>query len=469
MRVLIFDWLRELRASYWFLPGLMVLTAIVLSFVFTSVDEWLSTELLDEYGLLSANHADGARAMLSTIAGSMIGVAGVTFSMTMVTVSFAAGQIGPRLLTNFMRDRGNQITLGTFIATFMYCLMVLRAVRSGGDPVGAGAVATSEFVPQISLLVAMLMAVASVGVLIYFIHHVPESINVSHVIAGVGRDLNQMVESEFPDLIGAGTAEALGEDEEAADYTQRLNDTVAVMAKRTGYVRAVDEDAVMALAQANDLFIRLEFRPGDFVQAGQVLMKVGPGDGIGQELSQSCRDVFAIGTQRSRHQNTYFMIDQLVEIMGRALSPGINDPFTAITCMDWLQSVLTTMATRRVPSPERYDDEGVLRLVAHPITFAGMAARVYDQSMSYVCRDRNAAMHMLKMIGEVATQLDAGPTRDVMLHHAAQLREAAADGLDLKMDREAFDQRYQELLLVVTQAPEREKRLDDQGWVGGSA
>ncbi|MEL7088204.1 MAG: DUF2254 domain-containing protein, partial [Planctomycetota bacterium] len=411
----------------------------------------------------------GARAMLSTIAGSMIGVAGVTFSMTMVTVSFAAGQIGPRLMQNFMRDRGNQITLGTFIATFMYCLMVLRAVRSGENPGGSVEAGVAAFVPQLSLLVALLLAVCSVGVLIYFIHHVPESINVSHVIAGVGRELERMVDSQFPDRIGAGTDEALGKKAEADAYAERMRDTVAVLAKRTGYIRAVDEDAVMTLARTQDLFIRLEFRPGDFVQAGQTLMLVGPAERIGQNLSQDCRDVFAIGAQRSRHQNSYFLIDQLVEIMGRALSPGVNDPFTAMTCMDWLQSVLTTMAERRVPSPERYDENDELRLVAFPITFAGMAAQVFDQSITYVCQDRNAALHMLKMIGEVATQIDAGPAREVMLHHAAQLRAAAAEGLGLKIDREAIDARYQQLLRVVTQSPELEKRLDDQGWIGGSA
>lgn len=469
MRVWVLDWLRELRASYWFLPALMAFAAVVLSFVCTSIDQWLGLKLLDQFGLLSANQPDGARAVLSTIAGSMIGVAGVTFSMTMVTVSFAAGQIGPRLMNNFMRDRGNQVTLGTFIATFMYCLMVLRTVRSGGEPIGTAEIAVAAFVPQVSLLVAMLLAVASVGVLIYFIHHVPESINVSHVIAGVGHDLKLMVEKEFPDRIGVGAVEALGEDEEAADYSEQKRNMVAVVAKRTGYIRAVEEDAVMALAQRNNLLIRLEFRPGDFVQSGQVLMLVGPGDRIGQELSQRCRDMFAIGAQRTRHQNMYFLVDQLVEIMGRALSPGINDPFTAMTCMDWLQSVLTTMAQRRVPSPERYDEQHILRVVVYPVTFKGMAERVFDQSMSYVCRDRNAALHMLKMIGEVATQLDAGQNREVMLHHAARLREAAMEGLDLKIDREAIDQRYQQLLQVVSQAPELERRLDDQGWVGGSS
>ncbi|MEM7626917.1 MAG: DUF2254 domain-containing protein [Planctomycetota bacterium] len=469
MRVVILDWLRELRASYWFLPALMALAAVVLSFVCTGIDQWLGLNVLTELGLLTANQPDGARAMLSTIAGSMIGVAGVTFSMTMVTVSFAAGQIGPRLMQNFMRDRGNQVTLGTFIATFMYCLMVLRAVRSGENPVGSAEIGVAAFVPQLSLLVALLLAVCSVGVLIYFIHHVPESINVSHVIAGVGRDLERMIDTQFPDRIGAGTDEALDEEADEAAYAERMRDTVAVLAKRTGYIRAVDEDAVMRLAQTHDLFMRLQFRPGDFIQAGQTLVLVGPANRIGQALSQSSREVFAIGAQRSRHQNMYFLIDQLVEIMGRALSPGVNDPFTAMTCMDWLQSVLTTMAGRRIPSPERYDKNDELRLVASPITFAGMAERIFDQSVSYVCRDRNAALHMLKMIGEVATQIDAGPARDVMLRHAAQLRTAAAEGLDLKIDRDAIDERYQQLLKIVTQSPEFERRLDDQGWIGGSA
>ena len=194
-----------LRSSYWFIPSVMALGAIVLSFVTTAIDGRIGPGWIERVSWLYANKPDGARGLLSTVAGSMIGVAGVTFSITIASVVYASGQYGPRLLTNFMSDRGNQVTLGTFIATFLYCLLVLRTIRAADEASGAANPSgdvVGAFVPHVAIVTALVLALASVGVLIFFIHHVPESIHVSHVIAGVGRDLSEKIEKLFPERIG---------------------------------------------------------------------------------------------------------------------------------------------------------------------------------------------------------------------------------------------------------------------------
>ncbi len=175
-----------IRASFWFVPTLMSVVAVALAFVLTGFDSQFGAAWLRDVGWLYANKPEGARVLLSTVASSMITVAGVTFSMTTLAVSFASGNIGPRVLSNFMRDRGNHVTLGTFIATFLYCIFVLRTIRAENEVDNQ---IYEPFVPHTAILGALILTAASVAVLIYFIHHVPESIHMSNVVANIGRGL----------------------------------------------------------------------------------------------------------------------------------------------------------------------------------------------------------------------------------------------------------------------------------------
>ncbi|MEO1135283.1 MAG: DUF2254 family protein, partial [Pseudomonadota bacterium] len=168
--------IEDLRASYWFIPGCMTIAALFLSFFMQWLDAQYGAAWLRDYDWATATRTEGARSVLTVIAGSIIGVAGVTFSITIVAVSYASANFGPRLIGNFMRDRGNQLTLGTFIATFVYCLMILRTVRNAAAEDASQSF--DAFVPHLSILMALGLSLASIGVLIYFFHHVPETINV---------------------------------------------------------------------------------------------------------------------------------------------------------------------------------------------------------------------------------------------------------------------------------------------------
>lgn len=466
MKAAVFDWLRDLRATYWFIPAWMATLAVGLSFGLIALDTRLGDRWLRDVGWLYLNQPDGARAVLSTIAGSMITVAGVTFSMTILTVSFAAGQMGPRLLNNFMRDRGNQVTLGMFISAFLYCLMVLRVVRDRGEATGAE---VEAFVPHISIAVALALAVAGVAVLIYFIHHVPDSINVSQVIAKVGRDLHTMVGRQFPRRIGEEADEGRPVHDAGAESDLLAQDARAVLSEKTGYVRAVDESDLMDFAKRHDVVVRLGYRPGDFISEGKAMLYAWPADRVTDAVAEAGRAVFAVGSQRTRYQNIFYLIDELVEIATRALSPGVNDPFTANSCLDWLGSVLQNMAGREAPGALRYDADQALRVIAHPISFEAMSSRVFDQLLPYVSADRNAALHTMKVIAQVTVELGPGAKRETMLEHASRLRAAAADHLPLKVDRAAVDERYQQLLNLTVNAAARARFRDDQGWLGGSA
>lgn len=498
---LLLDQLRSLRSTYWFVPSIMAVAAILLSILTLAIDVWLGSVWVTDSAWAYTNKPEGARAVLSTVAGSMITVAGVTFSMTIAAVSYAAASIGPRLMSNFMRDRGNQITLGVFISTFLYCLLILRTVRSGDVETTEASI--DAFVPQISLMVTLLLTLASVGVLIYFIHHVPESINVSHITARVGREFVSMADHLFPNHFGAPGALPPEVPDELPTAFNR--EAASVYANRSGYLREIDQTNMLRLAAGEDLIIRIDRRPGEFISAGQVLARVWPphrldeSDGSpphadpdsdacdtdaaaeeasdrdasevslitdlveglsgrvggGGSIASRCRSFFATGNERSHHQNLLFLVDELVEIAARAVSPGINDPFTAMTAIDWLQTGLLTLGRRADLSPYRYDQPdgdghpgpaSRLRIIARPVSFGSALASCFDQLTPYAAADRNAALRLMGMAEELAGSVEDPERRASVLHHAKNLHVATGELLSLAADRRAMEVAYRDVV-----------------------
>ena len=367
------------RESYWFVPSLMTIAAVILSFVFINLDEGVGAKWLTHWQFLYANKPEGARALLSTISGSMIGVAGVTFSITIAAVAYASTSFGPRIINNFMKDTGNQITLGTFIATYVYCLLILRTVRNGDE---------TSFVPHLSVLFGVFLALASLGVLIFFIHHIPESIHVATVVSGIGREMISKAETMYPNKLEGGEP-ATTEPPPKILYA----DTHRVLSSRNGYLQSVDFKALKKIATNNQLVLIMNLEPGTFTAVNRALVKV-KGEGA-NDHDKAIRACFIFGSDRSPTQDLFYLIDQLIDIAGRALSPGINDPFTAIACMNWLNALLTQLADREFPDPTHVDDEGKPRLVTYEVSFERYVDSVWDRLRPYVEKDRNAALAML--------------------------------------------------------------------------
>ena len=372
----------DLRASYWFVPSIMAFMAMVLGAVMVWLDAGPGAGLLDGLGWYQKAKPDGAHEVLSTIAGSMITVAGVVFSITIVAIAYAASQYGPRILTNFMSDRGNQITLGTFIATFVYCLVVLRTIRGGDE---------GEFVPQLAVMLGLLLALCSIAVLIFFIHHVPRSIHINNVVAQIGKQLLRSVKERFPEQLGdppgGGNEDGRRMDQAGTAYATQITSAA------DGYIEAVDEETLMEAATKGDLKVRLHRQPGDFTLCGRPLMTVWPACEIDEKDRRALEQSFTIGNSRTPAQDMFFLVDELVEIAARALSPGVNDPYTAITCVDWLTAAAAELSRRKIPSPARVDENGDVRIIAIPESFADFIERGFGRMRQYLAGDMNAAAH----------------------------------------------------------------------------
>jgi uncharacterized membrane protein len=437
MRTQLLKYWDRIRSSFWFLPMLMTMGSVVLAYFMVSVDRHYSHELPAALSWAYTGGAEGASAVLGTIAGSMITLAGVVFSLTLVALSLASSQFGPRLLRNFMRDTSNQVTIGTFIATFLYCLLVLRTIRRLDD---------STFVPQISVTVGVAFALASLGVLIYFIHHVAVSIQADEIIARVAGELEEGIERLFPEHLGADVAEE-HEPSLPADFRRQ---SVVVCSSRDGYLEIVDAESLMAFATEHDLIMHIERRPGHYVIAGTPLLHAYPMTRVSDALCAQVQKWFVLGSIRTSAQDLEFSLNQLVEVAARALSPGVNDPFTAITCIDRLGSALKQLATRRMPSSCRRDADDVLRIIAPGTSFPRLLAASFDQIRQYGASSVAVTIRLLEILGQVATFAHRAEDIEALQQQAEMIMSAARRQPFEQGDRNDIEERSAEVVRVLS-------------------
>lgn len=445
MRVQVFKTLDRIRSSFWFLPAVMAGGAMVLAFATVALDTPVTDWLTLNWGLTFTGGAEGASSLLGAIAGSMITIAGVVFSMTLVALSLASSQLGPRLLRSFMRDTKTQMVLGTFVATFLYCLLVLRTIRRAEEIL---------FVPHLSVALGVLLAVVSVGVLIYFIHHVSVSIQANEVVARVGMELIEEIERLFPESIGRGAPRIPTEPPDADFLNSFDREARPIGSAGDGYLQFVDGDALMALAMQEDFVIRLERRPGHYVVATRPLALVWPGNRVTDQLVDRVNAAFALGNQRTSGQDIEFAVNQLVEIAVRALSPGVNDPFTAMTCVDHLGSALCRLAERDMPSPYRHDTQDQLRLITPVFTFPDVTDAAFNQIRQYGRSSTAVTIRLLETIAEVAGSVHWPEDRAALLRHARMIARGAGGGLPEDEDRQEVEKRFQSANRLLSEAPD---------------
>lgn len=426
----------RLRNSYWFVPTIMLVGAAVLAWITTNLDDSYDPEKMRWVGdLIHSGSSDGAREVLGTIAASMITVAGVVFSITIVSLQLASSQFGPRMLANFMRDRGNQITLGTFVAAFLYSLLVLRTIRNDAT------------VPHLSVTFAVGLAVAGLVVLIYFIHHISTAIQAPNLIDAIADELRRGVDHLFPDVEDVDGAES-------ADASHALpgdfdEQSRPIEAPGTGFVQVIDVEDLVRIATEHDLVIRLETRPGRFVVHRTPFASAYPASRVDDEVAQAIAECVVTGARRTLQQDIEFPIKQMVEIAVRALSPAINDPVTATTCVDQTSAGLCELAGRELPSPYVLDESGRRRLVdGDPITWERLVGAGFDQVRQAASFHTLVYIHMLEALARIAGCVRAHERLDPLLREARLVVEAAERNVEAEADRGVVEQRYDALLTV---------------------
>lgn len=377
---------RRAKASLWLNPALFVVLALVLSTVLLEIDRALGRTEAEGLWLFGGNAA-GARTTLSVIAGSLITVVAVAFSVTIIAIQQASTQFTPRVLRNFTRDRGNQLVLATYIGTFTYALLVLRRVREAG-------LAGPAFVPAISISVAILLSVISLGMLVYFIHHAAESLQVSYLLSSIRRELDEEIDKQFPDSEEEGDPAVRF----AEPFDARLEaNPLEVTSEREGYLVRVDLSGLAMAAASRFRTLHVEVQIGDYVRPGDVLFRAPDEGRADDDFLERARAAFQLDRDRSVEQDPLFGIRQITDIAIKALSPGINDPTTAEQALDFLGGAVNHLLDRAIPSPRRVTREGV-RLVLRSPSFAEFVDACFCQIRSAARRDLQVSLRLISVL-----------------------------------------------------------------------
>ena len=426
---------RDINASYWFLPALFALGAVGLALITLWLDRSGWSDFLSDVSWLQPARPDGASNILTVIAGSMIGVASTVFSITIAAVAYASGNYGPRLLTNFMEDRGNQYSLATFIGTFVFAITVLRTVRAEDEAPSniedAAATALPGFVPQLSLLVAFGLMALSVAVLVYFLNHIPASIRINTVLKDIGARLLADIAERYPEPNGG-------------EQPGTVPDGEPVTADDTGYVQAISFGRLERIARESDGKLKLAVRTGDFVHPNVTIAYWAGMDRVADCPSDEVRECFTLGSMRTPSQDMQFLIDELVEIGLRALSPGINDPFTAVTAVHWLGAATAELAHRNLTrSFASNGDEP--RVVLLEDDFEHLVGRGFGAMRGGLASNRIAALVAFDAIVDAASMLDDEARRAILIREGDLLVTQAREHL-VGPELHLVEARYQRFL-----------------------
>ncbi|MDQ6635935.1 MAG: DUF2254 domain-containing protein [Gemmatimonadota bacterium] len=403
----------RVRESFWFVPSVIVGMSILLAISLIAIDAPGPKAWMARWPRLFGAGAEGARGMLSTIAGSMMTVVGVTFSMTLVVLALASSQYTSRILRNFMRDRVTQVVLGIFAGIYVYCLIVLRTIRNADE---------GGFVPSLSVLCGVILAIGGISVLIFFIHHIASSIQASTIIASVADETVAAVDRLFPDRLGHGLADY---DAEQLPVPLPECQWQAVRARRSGYIQSVDNAALLGVARDHQTVVRMERGIGEFIVRDTTLASLAMAQPPAPAVMAALRSAYGIHHHRTVEQDVGFGIRQIVDMALRALSPGINDTTTAVMCVDYLTTILARLASRPIPSSRRHEN-GELRVIARGPTFASVVDEAFDQIRSSAPGNAAVMMRMLDAVQIIDRMTVSDNRRDVLRQHVSRIAELAA-------------------------------------------
>ena len=394
--------LERVRSAFWFVPATCVVAAAGLALALVQLDEKLQR---DGGGFAFAGGPESARSLLSAMASSMLSLTALVFSITVVVLQLTSSQFSPRVLRTFLRDRQNQLTLGVFTATFVYALIALREVR-GQDGL------VDLFVPGITISVAFGLVLVSVALFVAYIHHIVNSIRVVKIIDRIRIE----TESTIDRLIDR--------DAQPVPLPPASDGPVReVPAARSGAVVAVDVDRLVRLAAEADIVLRVVPQIGEFVPEGAPLLQAPVGANVDDA---ALGEAVQLDIERDTRHDVAFGVRQLVDIAERALSPGINDPTTAVQCLDQLHTLLRRLGTRTLPTGAYTDRGGAVRVIVPTMGWDDYVALALDEVRHWGSESLQVHRRLRVLLGDLLTVVEH-ERRPPLRRQLALLDERTAD------------------------------------------
>src|SRR5580692_1959164 len=431
-------WRREgLRTNLWLVPTAEIALVVALFAGTYALDRAAYDGSLHLPSFVITGGPDAAREVLTAIAAAVVTVVTLVFSITIVTLTLASTQFGPRMLRNFIRDRITQLTLGSFVATFVYAILALVCIGPGSH---------GEFVPHLSLAVTMALVICDVGMLVVFIDHIAKSIQLPQVIASIARDLSRAIDAE----VAAPAPGAPKAGPSLSEMLVRLDDDSAVVrAPSSGYLQYVSMSTLIDISSRSHAVIRLLRRPGHFVVEGEPLADVWPASAA-PGVARALGGAHATGPHRTLTQDLSFAVDQLVEIAIRALSPAVNDTFTALACIDWLGDGLGKIADRWRPATVHRDVTGSVRVITVTVNFDRLLERAHDK-IRQASRGMPAVMiRQLDGLAKIIAYTTSTRQRELVLEQAAMIMRGCDESVPEKSDRADVRRRYDAVLVATS-------------------
>lgn len=388
-------------------PGAIALAYVCLALALVRIDRSLGAA---RTGYFFGGDAGAARGILETIAGSLITVAGLAFSLTIVVLALVSSQFSPRATPGFLADRLNQAIAGTFVGVFGYCLVMLRSVRSEVESTGEG------FIPRLGVTVAIFLAVGSLGLLLIFIHHLGTAIQISRIAARIAAETSDQIEDLHPER---GLQEARSPQLER-DRLASVG-SATVQPREAGFVQSVALEPILGAVRAPGVCLSVRVRAGDFVTASTPMVEVWPASALTEDAAARIRRGVTLGKERSIHDDALYGVRQLADIAVKALSPGVNDPTTAIDCIGYLRDLLERLAARELPETVGLEREGALLVAVRP-TFEDYLTQAFAEAGLYASSSTRVIVVLLDAlhgVARVAQAFDDGRRADVVAELAA--------------------------------------------------
>ena len=420
----------QLKVSFWFAPVVMSAVAILLAWLLYWIDGLIPNETLEESHLILTGTPGELRTMLVGMAGTVLATAGVVFTLLTLPLSTVAAQYGSRLLRVFLGDRTTQLVLGTFVATFVYCLAAAISIPPPSVDLNG---------PQVTATVGLFLMVATFASLILLVQHISTMLQAPNIAAAASAELRDVVLAEGPDQSVSGV-----DSKDEPKFLPGLlveKDGYPIHVRRSGYIQYIDPKIILTLAQEQDLVIRLLHKPGHILWRDARVALVWPANRVNEELDHQIQEAFKIGNGRTPTQDVAYAVNQLVEMAVRAMSPAINDPFTAMTCLDHIGEGLTLFIKQGEKSPYYYDGNNRLRLILEPVRFTELLSCAFDMLRHASCDNASVLLHMLDVIDDISKEARSSEVCRELNRHVDLIHKESRAGELIDADREGISQR----------------------------
>jgi uncharacterized membrane protein len=370
-----------------------------------SIGDWVPRVLF-----LSHGDPQVAQVILAGIAGSIMTVVSIVFAILLMTLTLASMQFSPRIIVSFSRDQVTQWTLGIFLGTFLYCMAALPAAHALPHP----------FAPVITVIGAIGLAIVCVGLLLFFIHHISQAISVNQIVDRIAFETERAIDEVMPLARRPGSVE-VGSQEDPQTWT------APILSDVSGYIRYVDLKQLLSIASEHHLRVRLVRRVGQFVPAGVPLLMANKAENITKENSAAFRAAFDFGPSRTLQQDIEFGVLQIVDIALKAISPAVNDPTTAISCVDQLSRLLIRFTARQMPDAILYDIQGVPRVNIQWIDCERLLDSAFEQIRMYSKGDVAVSLRLLRALGDIAGATADPALRRVLFDRGRRVVDGCAE------------------------------------------